>query len=129
MNIQADYQYTSSHEWVQELENGNWRIGLTDYAQHALGELVFVNLPEQGDPVAVGQSFSDVESVKAVSEVYSPVEGEVEAVNELLMEQPQAINQDPYQAWLVEVKVSGSSEELLSPAQYEQLIKSLAGEE
>lgn len=126
MNIPAGYQYTSSHEWVRELENGNWRIGLTDYAQHALGELVFVNLPEPGDRVADGQAFGEVESVKAVSDIYSPLDGEVEAVNELLLEQPQAINEAPYEAWLIEVKISGSRPELLSASQYEQLI---AGEE
>jgi glycine cleavage system H protein len=122
MNIPAGYQYTASHEWVEELANGNWRLGLTDYAQQALGGLVFVNLPEPGDSVAVGQSFGDVESVKAVSEVYSPVDGEVAAVNELLLDQPQAINEDPYGAWLIEVKINGSPAELLSPAQYAQLI-------
>jgi glycine cleavage system H protein len=126
MNIPTGYQYTASHEWIQVMENGNWRIGLTDYAQHAMGELVFVNLPEPGDQVSVGESFSDVESVKAVSGIFSPVDGEVEAVNELLLDQPQAVNESPYDAWLVEVKVTGSHKELLTPAQYEQVI---AGEE
>lgn len=122
MNIPEGYQYTASHEWVQELENGNWRIGLTDYAQHALGDLVFVNLPEPGDSVAQGQSFGDVESVKAVSELFCPVDGEVAAVNELLLDQPQAINETPYEAWLIEVTPSGSSQELLSASQYQELI-------
>lgn len=122
MNIPEGYQYTASHEWVQELENGNWRIGLTDYAQHALGDLVFVNLPEPGDSVTQGQSFGDVESVKAVSELFCPVDGEVAAINELLLDQPQAINETPYEAWLIEVAPSGSSQELLSASQYQELI-------
>ena len=91
MEVRAELKYTKSHEWVKE-EGGVWTIGLTDYAQSALGDLVFVNLPEAGDSVEAGEVFGDVESVKAVSDVYSPVTGEVEEINEELLDAPEKIN-------------------------------------
>ena len=94
MEVRAELKYTKSHEWVKE-ESGVWTIGLTDYAQSALGDLVFVNLPEAGDSVEAGEVFGDVESVKAVSDVYSPVTGEVEEINEELLDAPEKINGAP----------------------------------
>ena len=94
--------YAKSHEWVQDMGD-SFRIGLTDYAQKELGDLVFVNLPQEGDEVEVGSAFGDVESVKAVSDVYSPVSGVVCAINEELLDHPENINQDAYAAWMIQV--------------------------
>ena len=99
-NIPGELKYTKSHEWVKE-EDGVITVGLTDYAQSALGDIVFINLPEEGDDVTAGQAFSDVESVKAVSDVFSPVTGKVAAINEELLDNPALVNEDPYEAWLI----------------------------
>lgn len=114
----AELSYTASHEWVSA-EDGTYTIGLTDYAQNALGDLVFVNLPEVGDEVVCGEAFADVESVKAVSDVYSPVTGEVIEVNEDLLDAPEAINEDPYGAWLVRVGEVTEVGELLDADAYD----------
>ena len=119
--IPAELKYTKSHEWVKE-EDGVFVIGLTDYAQSALGDLVFVNLPEEGDSVTAGEAFSDVESVKAVSDVFSPVTGEVCAVNEDLLDNPALINEAPYDAWLIKVNNVTDTEELLDAAGYEAVV-------
>ncbi len=119
--IPAELKYTKSHEWVKE-EDGVCVVGLTDYAQSALGDLVFVNLPEEGDAVTAGEAFSDVESVKAVSDVFSPVTGEVCAVNEDLLDNPALINEAPYEAWLVKVNNVTDTEELLDAAAYEAVV-------
>lgn len=129
MNIPAELLYTKSHEWVKELENGNVRIGLTDYAQHSLGDLVFVNLPETGDNLALEQSFADVESVKAVSDVFSPVAGTVHAINEELLDTPQAINESPYEAWLIEAEEITEKGTLISSEEYKQFLDELSKEE
>ena len=100
--IPAELSYTASHEWVFA-QDGIYTIGLTDFAQDALGDLVFVNLPQVGDEVTVGEAFADVESVKAVSDVFSPVTGEVVEVNEDLLDAPESINENPYDAWFVRV--------------------------
>lgn len=115
--------YSRSHEWVKE-EGDEVLIGLTDYAQSELGDLVFINLPEEGDEVATGESFADVESVKAVSDVYSPVTGVVSAVNEELLDAPESINEAPYDAWFVRVKDISDREELLTAAEYEAFVES-----
>ena len=99
-------------------------IGLTDFAQSELGDLVFVNLPEEGDEVTVGEAFSDVESVKAVSDVYSPVSGIVCEINEELLDAPEKINEEPYEAWFVKVKDITEKEELLSAEEYEAFVES-----
>ena len=112
-------KYSKSHEWVEVLDNGNVRIGITDFAQHELGDLVFVNLPEEGDEIAVGEAFADVESVKAVSDVMSPVSGVVCAINEDLLDAPESINADAFGAWFVEVENVSEEEELLDAAAYE----------
>ncbi len=118
MNHPAELKYTKSHEWVKFLEDGTALIGLTDYAQDALGDLVFVNLPEAGDEVTAGEAFADVESVKAVSDVFSPVSGTVAEVNEELLDAPERMNEDPYGAWLIKVEGITGQEELLDADAY-----------
>ena len=117
-NIPAELKYTKSHEWLKD-ENGLAVVGLTDFAQNALGDIVFISLPEVGDAVTAGESFSDVESVKAVSEVFSPVTGTVAEINEELLDNPALVNEDPYGAWLIKVSEPGETEELLDAAAYE----------
>ena len=119
MNTPDHLRYTKSHEWVLFADDGTAKVGLTDHAQDALGDLVFVNLPQGGEALTCGEALGDVESVKAVSDVYSPVTGTVKAVNEDLLDTPEAINSDPYGAWLVEVEDITDQEELLDAAAYE----------
>ncbi len=119
-NTPAELRYTKSHEWVKE-EDGVLVVGLTDYAQSELGDIVFINLPEVGDPVEVEAAFSDVESVKAVSDVFSPASGTVAEVNEELLDAPQLINEDPYAAWLIKISDVTETEELLDAAAYDAL--------
>lgn len=118
MNCPNELLYSDSHEWVQKIDEKTAKVGLTDFAQHSLGDLVFVNLPEVGDAVTSGESFCDVESVKAVSDVISPVSGSVSAINEDLLDAPQSINEDPYGAWLVEVSDISAYGELMDAAAY-----------
>ena len=125
MNVLEELKYAKSHEWVKMLDEETALIGLTDYAQDALGDLVFVNLPEAGDEVTAGEAFADVESVKAVSDVYSPVTGTVEEVNEALLDAPESINESPYDAWLVKIGSVTDTEELMSAAEYEAYVKTL----
>jgi len=102
--IPDDLKYTSEHEWVRTGDDGRVRIGITHYAQDALGDVVFVSLPELGAAVSAGESFGEVESTKSVSEIYAPVSGEVVGRNEALESRPDLINQDPYgEGWLVEI--------------------------
>ena len=117
-NIPAELKYSASHEWIKE-EDGIFVIGLTDYAQSALGDIVFINLPEEGDEVTAGESFADVESVKAVSDVFSPVTGTICAVNEELLDDPAQVNEDPYGAWIIKVEEVTDTEEMLDAAAYE----------
>lgn len=119
MNYPKELLYSASHEWVQKLDDTTAKVGLTDFAQHSLGDLVFVNLPEVGDDVACEETFCDVESVKAVSDVYCPVTGKVAAVNEELLDAPQKINEDPYGAWLAEISDISAFGELMDAAAYE----------
>lgn len=123
MNIPAELRYTKTHEWVK-LEGDTAEIGLTDHAQKQLGDLVFVNLPAAGDNVTAGEAFGDVESVKAVSDVYSPVTGVVAEANGALEDSPQLINETPYEAWFIRVKQISETEELLTAAEYEALAAS-----
>ncbi len=125
MNTPKELKYTKSHEWVQEIGGGKVRIGLTDYAQNELGDIVFVNLPQEGDSVTTGDVFGDVESVKAVSDVYSPAGGTVCAVNSTLLDAPEDINSEPYSAWLIEIENAEDFEELLTSEQYEEFCASL----
>ena len=121
-NIPAELKYSASHEWIKE-EDGIFVIGLTDYAQSALGDIVFINLPEEGDEVTAGESFADVESVKAVSDVFSPVTGTVCAVNEALLDDPAQVNEDPYGAWLIKVENVTGTEELLDAEGYAAVVE------
>ena len=102
-------------------EGDQYVVGLTDFAQEALGDIVFVNLPEEGDAVSAGEAFGDVESVKAVSDVFSPVTGVVAAINEELLDNPALINEDPYGAWLIKVADVAGTEDLLDAAAYEEV--------
>ncbi len=123
MNTPSELRYTKTHEWVRTLGDGTLEIGLTDYAQEALGDLVFVNLPQPGDSVSAGESFGDVESVKAVSDVYSPVSGEVAQINEALLDSPQSINQSPYEAWFIRVKDVTATVEFMDADAYASMPK------
>lgn len=123
MELREELLYSKSHEWVKE-EGDIAIIGLTDFAQSELGDLVFVNLPEEGDEVTVGEAFSDVESVKAVSDVYSPVSGTVCEINEELLDAPEKINEAPYDAWFVKVKDITEKEDLLSAEEYQAFVES-----
>ena len=125
MNVLEELKYSKSHEWVKMVGENTALVGLSDYAQDALGDLVFVNLPEAGDEVTAGEAFADVESVKAVSDVYSPVTGTVEEVNEALLDAPESINESPYDAWLVKIGSVTDTEELMSAAEYEAYVKTL----
>ncbi len=118
MNTPKDLQYSKSHEWVK-IDGTNAVVGLTDFAQSELGDLVFVNLPEVGDEVTEGEVFADVESVKAVSDVFCPVSGEVYEINEELLDNPALINEAPYDAWFIKVKDVNGTEELLTAEEYE----------
>ncbi len=118
MKYPVDLQYSKSHEWVKA-EGDVLVIGISDFAQNALGDLVFVNLPQEGDAVTMGEAFGDVESVKAVSDLICPVSGTVCAVNEELADAPELLNSDPYGAWIIKVEAVSDREELLDAAGYE----------
>ena len=121
MNYPVELQYTKSHEWVKT-EGDVTVVGISDFAQDALGDVVFVNLPGVGDEVTAEEAFGDVESVKAVSDLISPVSGVVLEVNEELLDHPELINQDAYAAWMVQVNDISDKEELLSVSDYEELL-------
>ena len=118
MNYPVDLKYSKSHEWIK-YEDGVAVIGISDFAQDALGDVVFVNLPAVGDEVTAGESFGDVESVKAVSDLISPVSGVVLEVNEDLEDSPESLNEDPYGAWIIKVENVTEEEDLLDAAAYE----------
>ena len=111
MNYPAELKYSKSHEWIK-MEGDVAVIGISDFAQDALGDVVFINLPEEGDSVAAGEAFGDVESVKAVSDLISPVSGAVCAVNEELLDAPELLNEDPYGGWIIKGDQLDSQEEL-----------------
>lgn len=118
MNTPNELKYSKSHEWLKT-EDGVAVIGISDYAQDALGDVVFINLPAVGDTVTAGESFGDVESVKAVSDLISPVTGVVCAVNEELEDSPENLNSDCYGAWIIKVENVTETEELLDAAAYD----------
>ena len=118
MNHPNDLSYSKSHEWIK-MDGDTAIIGISDFAQDALGDVVFVNLPAEGDDVTADEAFGDVESVKAVSDLVCPVTGTVCAVNEELLDAPEKLNSDPYGAWLIKVENVEGSEELLDAAAYE----------
>ena len=121
--IKDDLLYSKSHEWVKE-DGGIYTVGITDYAQSELGDLVFVNLPEAGDDVTAGEAFGDVESVKGVTDIISPVTGVIAEINEDLLDNPAAINESAYDAWFIKVQDVTDKEELLSPDEYEAFVAS-----
>jgi glycine cleavage system H protein len=125
MNVPDDLRYTSDHEWVK-LEGNRARIGITDYAQDALGDVVFVQLPELGATVAAGESISEVESTKSVSDVYAPLSGAIADINSELADSPQRLNEDPYgEGWIsvIEVADVAAFDQLLDAAAYRKLIE------
>jgi glycine cleavage system H protein len=117
-------KYTKDHEWI-DLAGDSGKVGITDYAQQQLGDVVYVELPDVGMKLKQGQSFGTIESVKAVSELYSPVTGEVTAVNSDLKDKPETVNKDPHGSWMVVIKLTNASETggLLDAAQYQDLVK------
>lgn len=124
MEVRENLRYLKTHQWVKE-EDGQAVVGITDYAQAQLRAVVFVNLPEVGDEVTAEEPFAEVESVKVVSEVHSPVSGVVCEVNETLMDEPEALNQAPYDAWLVKVEPVTGKADLLTPEEYRALLEKL----
>ena len=118
MTFNPDLKYSKSHEWVR-MDGDVAVIGISDFAQDALGDLVFVNLPQVGDDVTAGEAFGDVESVKAVSDLMSPVTGTVAEINEERLDAPENLNNDPYGAWIIKVENVTDTEELLDAAAYE----------
>jgi glycine cleavage system H protein len=127
-NIPDDLHYSKDHEWIR-VEDGVAVVGITDYAQDSLGDVVYVELPKVGDDFAANESFGSVESVKAVSEVFSPVSGEIVGINETLADAPEKVNQDPYgEGWMIRVRMSnpGEVDSLLTAAEYEDFTKAEA---
>ncbi len=123
-NIPAELKYSKDHEWVKLLDDNTALIGITDYAQSSLGDVTFVELPGEGDSFAKGDSFSVVESVKAASDIYLPVDGEVLEINQPLEDSPELINQDPYgEGWIIKFKINDPAglDGLLSASDYEPL--------
>ena len=123
MNFPAELKYTKDHEWVKMLDDTTALVGISDFAQSELGDLVFVNLPAVGDDVVAGEAACDVESVKAVSDVVSPVTGSVAEVNEELDDSPELLNSDPYGAWIMKIENVTDFSELLSAEEYEAFTK------
>lgn len=121
MNIPKNLKYAASHEWVKE-EGDLLVIGITDFAQKELGDLVFINLPNVGDEVRAEEAFADVESVKAVSDIISPINGVIAQVNEALLDAPELINQDAYEAWMIKVEKATGQENLITAEEYQEVI-------
>jgi glycine cleavage system H protein len=124
MAYPAGFKYTKEHEWL-EVTGDRGRVGITDYAQQQLGDVVYIDLPEVGAALKEGQSFGTIESVKAVSELYSPVSGEVVEVNGALKNKPEAVNTDPHGSWLILLRLTKPAEvsSLLDATQYADLVK------
>jgi glycine cleavage system H protein len=120
----TDRQYTRDHEWVRiDAATGEALVGITDFAQGQLGDVVFVELPDVGRQLEKGQTFGQIESVKAVSELFSPLSGQVTAVNATLGNQPEQVNQAPHDTWMIRVRPVGAHDDLLDAAAYEALLK------
>ena len=125
MNVPEQLRYSTDHEWLSR-DGSRARVGITDYAQDALGDVVFVQLPNVGDSVSAGDTFGEVESTKSVSDIYAPVSGTVIAVNDALSDSPQLVNEDPYgEGWICEIEVADESQfgELLDAAAYVELVE------
>jgi glycine cleavage system H protein len=131
MEFPDDLRYTKEHEWVRDEGSGRMRVGITDYAQDALGDVVYVDVPEVGTAVTASQPFSEVESTKSVSDVYSPVTGTVRERNQLLEDRPELVNQAPYgDGWLVVIEVgdAGQPGELMDANAYRSYVDQVKGE-
>ncbi len=124
MSYPSDLKYTKDHEWIRA-DGGAATVGITDYAQKALGDVVYLELPDVGRTLKKGEVFGTIESVKAVSELYAPVSGEVTEVHSALVQNPETVNKTPHEAWMIKVKVADPGEvgELLTAAQYSDLTK------
>jgi len=124
MTYPATFKYTKDHEWV-DVSGDRGKVGITDYAQQQLGDVVYVELPDVGATLKQGQSFGTIESVKAVSELYSPVSGEVVDVNSALKDKPEAVNSNPHASWMIAIKLANPGEvgSLLDASQYAELVK------
>lgn len=121
-NVPVELKYTKDHEWIREKSSTTFQIGITDFAQGALGDIVYIQLPKVGEVVKSGAVCGEVESTKSVSEIYSPLTGTITAVNPDLDNAPELINHDPYGAgWIAEIEISGPTEELLTSEEYETL--------
>jgi glycine cleavage system H protein len=124
--LPGDLKFTNEHEWLRQEEDGTVTVGITDHAQSALGDLVYVELPEAGQDVESGGEMAVVESVKAASDVYAPISGEVVAINEDLADDPEKINADPYgDGWIVRLKPSGDDGETMTPDEYQSFLDEL----
>ncbi len=121
--LPGELRYTNEHEWLRQEDDGSVTVGITDHAQNALGDLVYVELPELGQSVEAGGEMAVVESVKAASDVYAPIGGEVIGINEELSDDPEKINADPYgDGWIVRLKPSGDGGETMSPDEYQAFL-------
>ncbi|MBL1230445.1 glycine cleavage system protein GcvH [Enterococcus sp. BWB1-3] len=118
----SEVKFTKSHEWVK-LEGDTAKVGISDYAQEELGDIVYIDLPDIDDEVSTGEGFADIESVKTASELYSPISGTVSAVNEELEDSPELINSAPYDSWIMEVKDLGETAELMTKEEYEVFVQ------
>ena len=123
--IPTDLRYAETHEWVRANDDGTVTVGITDHAQHLLGDLVFVEIPEVGRVVNAAESCAVVESVKAASDVYSPLDGVIVDVNEALADSPELINQDPYGTWIIEIRATDNSEydDLMNAEDYIEMLR------
>jgi len=121
-NIPADLKYTKEHEWVRDLPSGNISMGITDFAQGALGDIVYVQLPKIGEQITSGKVCGEVESTKSVSEIFAPVSGKVISINDSLSNSPELINFDPYNTgWLLEIELTETASDLLTSEEYGQI--------
>ncbi len=122
-NVPADLKYTKSHEWIRDEGDGTVTVGITDHAQELLGDLVYVELPEEGTEYAVEDACSVIESVKAASDLYSPVAGTITGANDALESTPELINSDPYgDGWILKMNITGGMDDLLDAAAYEEVL-------
>ncbi len=122
MNFPAELKYTKTHEWVKLLDDGTALVGISDFAQDSLGDLVFINLPQIGDEVVAEEPFCDVESVKAVSDVNSPVSGTIIEVNEELADAPERLNEAPYESWIIKLEGVTDTDNLMNAEEYEAFV-------
>ncbi len=123
MNIPKELKYTKDHEWVRQIDKNTAIIGITDFAQHNLGNVVFVNIQSEGLKIGIGDNIADVESVKAVSDIFSPMAGIISKVNTEVQDSPELLNNAPYDSWIAEISDITEMQELLSAEDYEELVE------